>query len=41
MEAKLKEMLAERSKQDVAWFAPPPVEEKPDIQRRNVQNKTQ
>jgi hypothetical protein len=41
MEAKLKQMLAERSKQDVAWFAPPPVEEKPDVQRRNVQNKAQ
>jgi hypothetical protein len=28
IESKLKEMMAERTKQDVAWFAPPNVETK-------------
>jgi hypothetical protein len=41
MESKLKAMMAERSKQDGAWFAPPIQEEKPELQRRHVQNKTQ
>lgn len=41
VEAKLKAMLAERSQQDVSWFAPPRLEEKSDLQRRNEQNKTQ
>jgi hypothetical protein len=27
LESKLKEMMAERTKQDVAWFAPPKAEE--------------
>lgn len=40
VEAKLKAMQAERTKQDISWFAPP-VEQNIDGQKKNVQNKTQ